>query len=50
MEIPVLNLGIPDQYIEGAKPSEMYAQIGLDAAGIETRIQERFGLLIKKMA
>ena len=25
VEIPVLNLGIPDQYIEGAKPSEMYA-------------------------
>ena len=50
LEIPVLNLGIPDQYIEGAKPSEMYAQIGLDAAGIKTRIQDRFGLLIKKMA
>ncbi len=38
----VLVLGIPDQYLEGAKPAEMYAQCDLDAAGIERQIRERF--------
>lgn len=47
----VMNLGIPDVYLEGAKPEQMYAECGLDAEGIERQIRNRFAeLLVKKMA
>lgn len=39
--IPVLNLGLPDRYVEHAKPAEMLAECGLDAKGIETAIRQR---------
>ncbi len=42
---PVLNLGLPDSYIEHAKPAEMLAECGLDAAGIEYAVRERLALL-----
>lgn len=49
--LPSLNLGIPDQYIEGAKPAQMYSDIGLNAEGIERQIRQAFGpLIVKKMA
>lgn len=49
--IEVLTLGIPDQYLEGAKPAQMYADCGLDGEGIERQIRARFArLLVKKMA
>ena len=38
---PVLNLGLPDFYVEHAKPAEMLAECGLDAAGIERSIRQR---------
>ncbi len=38
---PVLNLGIPDYYVEHGKPNEMLAECGLDAAGIERSISQR---------
>ncbi|QJD60176.1 1-deoxy-D-xylulose-5-phosphate synthase [Pseudomonas sp. gcc21] len=41
---PVLNLGLPDVYVEHAKPSEMLAECGLDAAGIERSIRDRLSL------
>ncbi|QIB50753.1 1-deoxy-D-xylulose-5-phosphate synthase [Pseudomonas sp. OIL-1] len=41
---PVLNLGLPDIYVEHAKPSEMLAECGLDAAGIERSIRDRLSL------
>jgi 1-deoxy-D-xylulose-5-phosphate synthase len=37
----VLNLGIPDVFIEHASPAEMLAECGLDAAGIEAAIRRR---------
>lgn len=37
----VLNLGIPDAFIEHASPAEMLAECGLDAAGIEQSIRQR---------
>lgn len=37
----VLNLGIPDTFIEHASPAEMLAECGLDAAGITRAILER---------
>ena len=41
ISLPVLNLGLPDVYVEHAKPSEMLAECGLDAAGIETHWQRQ---------
>jgi 1-deoxy-D-xylulose-5-phosphate synthase len=38
---PVLNLGIPDAFIEHATHGEMLAECGLDAAGIERSIRAR---------
>lgn len=42
---PVLNLGLPDSYIEHAKPADMLAECGLDVAGIERAVRERLALL-----
>ncbi|SDT87916.1 1-deoxy-D-xylulose-5-phosphate synthase [Halopseudomonas salegens] len=41
LRTPVLNLGLPDVYTEHAKPAEMLAECGLDAAGIERQIRAR---------
>jgi 1-deoxy-D-xylulose-5-phosphate synthase len=38
---PVLNLGIPDAFIEHAPHGDMLAACGLDAAGIESAIRAR---------
>ena len=43
IEIPVLNLGLPDAFVEHGDPAKLLAQCGLDAAGIELSIQRRFG-------
>lgn len=37
----VLQLGLPDLYVNHAKPSVMLASIGLDSAGIEKSIRQR---------
>ncbi len=42
---PVLHLGLPDVYVEHAKPATMLAECGLDAAGIEAAINARLALL-----
>ncbi|MCY1264452.1 1-deoxy-D-xylulose-5-phosphate synthase [compost metagenome] len=42
---PVLHLGLPDYYVEHAKPAQMLAECGLDAAGIEKTVSERLALL-----
>lgn len=39
--LPVLNLGIPDAFIEHASPAEMLTYCGLDAGGIEGAIRRR---------
>ncbi|MFU4624206.1 1-deoxy-D-xylulose-5-phosphate synthase [Pseudomonas aeruginosa] len=41
LEVPLLQLGLPDYYVEHAKPSEMLAECGLDAAGIEKTVRQR---------
>ncbi|WP_285960114.1 1-deoxy-D-xylulose-5-phosphate synthase [Pseudomonas tohonis] len=43
--LPVLHLGLPDYYVEHAKPAQMLAECGLDASGIEASIRERLALL-----
>jgi len=37
----VLHLGLPDSYVEHAKPAQMLAECGLDADGIEASITAR---------
>jgi 1-deoxy-D-xylulose-5-phosphate synthase len=41
--MPVLALGLPDQFIEHGDPSKLLSTCGLDAAGIEQSILQRFG-------
>ncbi|EPN26876.1 1-deoxy-D-xylulose-5-phosphate synthase [Pseudomonas syringae pv. actinidiae ICMP 19070] len=41
----VLHLGLPDVYVEHAKPAQMLAECGLDAEGIEAAINERLALI-----
>ncbi|EIU1683210.1 1-deoxy-D-xylulose-5-phosphate synthase [Pseudomonas aeruginosa] len=41
LEVPLLQLGLPDYYVEHAKPSEMLAECGLNAAGIEKAVRQR---------
>jgi 1-deoxy-D-xylulose-5-phosphate synthase len=42
--LPTLMLGLSDQFIEHGDPVKLLAMQGLDAAGIERQIRERFGL------
>lgn len=42
---PLLHLGLPDYYVEHAKPAQMLAECGLDQAGIERAVRERLDQL-----
>ncbi|WP_027589821.1 1-deoxy-D-xylulose-5-phosphate synthase [Pseudomonas sp. RL] len=42
---PLLHLGLPDRYVEHAKPAEMLAECGLDEAGIEAAVRKRLNSL-----
>nr|WP_322940183.1 1-deoxy-D-xylulose-5-phosphate synthase [Pseudomonas sp. s4] len=44
-QVPLLHLGLPDYYVEHAKPSQMLAECGLDEAGIESAVRERLARL-----
>ncbi len=46
LSLPVLQLGLPDQFIEHGDPAKLLALQGLDAAGIEASITRRFAGLI----
>ena len=41
--LPVLVLGLPDEFIEHGDPTVLMSRCGLDAAGIEQSILKRFG-------
>jgi 1-deoxy-D-xylulose-5-phosphate synthase len=41
--VPLLQLGLPDLFTEHGDPAKLLAMYGLDAAGIEKSIRERFG-------
>ena len=43
LAMPTLQLGLPDQFVEHGDPARLLALCGLDAAGIEKSIQQRFG-------
>ena len=40
---PLLQLGLPDRFIEHGDPAKLLAAAGLDAAGIRAAIEARFG-------
>ncbi|MEO9102360.1 MAG: 1-deoxy-D-xylulose-5-phosphate synthase [Burkholderiaceae bacterium] len=44
--MPLLQLGLPDRFIEHGDPQALLAGIGLDAAGIERSIRARFDVLV----
>jgi len=43
LNLPVLQLGLPDVFVEHGDPAKLMSQCGLDAAGIEQSIFKRFG-------
>ena len=43
LTVPVLNLGLPDRFVEHGDPAKLLSLCGLDAAGIEASIVQRFG-------
>ncbi|WP_428414878.1 1-deoxy-D-xylulose-5-phosphate synthase [Methylibium sp.] len=43
VNLPVLTLGLPDEFVEHGDPAKLLALLGLDAAGIEQSILKRFG-------
>ncbi|UXC20127.1 MULTISPECIES: 1-deoxy-D-xylulose-5-phosphate synthase [Comamonas] len=44
IDVPVLQLGLPDAFIEHGDPVKLMAMQGLDATGIERSIRERFAV------
>jgi len=47
---PVLQLGLPDVFIEHGDPAKLLVLQGLDATGIEASIRARFGDLVERAA
>ena len=45
ISIPILHLGIPDQFIDHGKHSQQLKSVGLDTAGILKKIDARLDLL-----
>ncbi len=41
VQVAVLNLGLPDAFVEHGKPAELLAECGLDAEGIQAAIRAR---------
>jgi len=42
LSVPVLSLGLPDRFIEHGDHAKLLSMLGLDAAGIERQVRERF--------
>jgi 1-deoxy-D-xylulose-5-phosphate synthase len=48
LERPFLHLGLPDHFIDHGDPAGLLAGAGLDAAGLEQSIRDRFGALLRE--
>jgi len=46
VEVPLLLLGLPDRFVDHGDSQQLLASVGLDAAGIERSIRERFAGLL----
>ncbi len=44
ISVPLLSLGLPDEFIEHGDPAKLMALLGLDATGIEASVRKRFGV------
>ncbi len=44
LALPLLQLGLPDAFIEHGDPVKLMSLLGLDAAGIEASVRKRFGV------
>jgi 1-deoxy-D-xylulose-5-phosphate synthase len=45
--MPILQLGLPDRFIEHGDPARLLSLLGLDAAGIEQSIRQRFAAVVE---
>jgi 1-deoxy-D-xylulose-5-phosphate synthase len=45
---PILQLGLRDEFIPHGDPARLLSLQGLDAAGIEASVRQRFGALIER--
>ena len=41
--VPLLQLGLPDEFIQHGDPAQLMSMCGLDAEGIEKSVRQRFG-------
>jgi 1-deoxy-D-xylulose-5-phosphate synthase len=46
--IPLLNLGLPDRFVDHGDPARLLASVGLDAESIESSIRARFVELLRE--
>ena len=46
VQIPLLQLGLPDRFVDHGDPAQLLAGVGLDEAGIERAIRARFADLL----
>jgi len=47
LALPVLQLGLPDEFVEHGDPANLLGMLGLDAAGIERSVRARFASLVQ---
>jgi 1-deoxy-D-xylulose-5-phosphate synthase len=45
LNVPVLQMGLPDEFIEHGDPAKLLALCGLNAEGIEQAVSKRFGIV-----
>jgi 1-deoxy-D-xylulose-5-phosphate synthase len=50
IQIPVLQLGLEDAFIEHGDPAKLMSMQGLDAAGIQVSVMHRFAALLPAQA
>jgi 1-deoxy-D-xylulose-5-phosphate synthase len=47
--MPLLQLGLPDRFIDHGDPAVLMSQCGLDAEGIAASVRQRFGALLQPL-
>jgi 1-deoxy-D-xylulose-5-phosphate synthase len=48
IERPLLQLGLPDHFIDHGDPATLLRECGLDAAGIAAAVRRRFPELVRE--
>jgi len=48
IERPFLHIGLPDRFIDHGDPAGLIAGAGLDGAGLESAVRDRFGALLRE--